>query len=67
MPGGLQRLLSRNEKTTGAQFEPARGFSHSIDSRQSTDLTPAEPAKKAAKPEIKVCKPTTLINHFAAT
>jgi hypothetical protein len=26
LPGGLHRLLSRNEKTTGAPLEPARGF-----------------------------------------
>jgi len=67
LPGGLHRLLSRNEKTTGARFEPARGFSSSIDSCQSTDLTPARPAKKAAKPKVKTCKRPTLIIHSDAT
>jgi hypothetical protein len=52
-PGGLYRLLSRNEKTTGDPIEPARGFCSSIDNRPSTDFTPVRQAKKAAKPKVK--------------
>jgi hypothetical protein len=67
LPGGLHRLLSRNEKTTGALVEPARGFSSSIDSCSSTDLTPARQAKKAAEPKEKTCKQPTLRFHYDAT
>jgi hypothetical protein len=66
-PGGLYRLLSRNEKTTGAPIEPARGFSSSIDNRPSTDFTPVRQAKKAAKPKVKTCKQPTLRFHSDAT
>jgi len=66
-PGGLYRLLSRNEKTTGAPIEPARGFSSSIDKWPSTDLTPVRQAKKAAKPKGKSCKQALLRFHYDAT
>jgi hypothetical protein len=56
IPGGLDRLLSRNEKTTGAPFEPARGFNPAIDSCPSTVFTPARQAKKAAVPKVKTCE-----------
>ena len=66
-PSGLHRLLPLNEKTTGALIEPARGFSSSIDSRSSTDLTPVRQAKKAAEPKVTICKQPTLRFHSDAT
>jgi hypothetical protein len=46
LPGGLHRLLSRNEKTTGALIEPARGLLilSTVD-HQQTSPRPGKPKK----------------------
>jgi len=53
IPAAFIVYFPETKKTTGAQIEPARGFSSSIDNRPSTDFTPVRQAKKAAKPKVK--------------